>query len=136
MKRNLRITVEGRTYNVVVEEVEATAAANLAPTAPSRSAAPPPATAAPAAPAAAAAAPAAAASVPAGAGAIVAPLGGVVFGIDVQVGRDVAVGDRVATIEAMKMKTEVISKIAGKVASIAVKVNESVETGQILMTLA
>ena len=113
MKRNLRITVEGRTYNVVVEEVEATAAAAPAPPARSQSAAP--------------------ATVR---GAIVAPLGGVVFGIDVQVAVTFAVGDRVATIEAMKMKTEMISKIADEVSSIAVKVNESVETGQILMTLA
>ena len=72
---------------------------------------------------------------PAGADTIIAPLGGVVFSIDVPLGYAVAVGDKVATIEAMKMKTEVMSKIAGKVAHIAAKVNESVETGQVLMTL-
>jgi biotin carboxyl carrier protein len=58
-----------------------------------------------------------------------------VFSIDVPLGHAVAVGDRVATIEAMKMKTEVMSKLAGTVSSIAAKANESVETGQILMTL-
>ncbi len=58
------------------------------------------------------------------------------FSIDVPLGRDVAVGDKVATIEAMKMKTEVRAKVAGKVTAIAAKVNESVETGQLLMTVA
>ena len=43
--------------------------------------------------------------------------------------------EQVATIEAMKMKTEVRSKVAGKVSRIAVKVNDTVETGQVLMTL-
>ena len=76
-----------------------------------------------------------AAPAPAGTGAIVAPLGGVVVSIDVALGRDVAVGDKVATIEAMKMKTDVLSKVAGKVSNIAAKANESVETGQVLMTV-
>ena len=69
------------------------------------------------------------------ASAIIAPLGGVVFSIDVALGQSVNVNDKVATIEAMKMKTEVMSKIAGKVTSIAVNVAESVETGQVLMTV-
>jgi glutaconyl-CoA/methylmalonyl-CoA decarboxylase subunit gamma len=124
MKRHLRITVEGRTYDVVVEEVGDAAAV---PVAIAPAPAPVPAPAAP---------PLVVASTAATAGAIVAPLGGTVLAIDVHVGRDVAVGDRVATIEAMKMKIEVISRIVGKVSSIAVKVNESVETGQLLMTLA
>jgi biotin carboxyl carrier protein len=66
---------------------------------------------------------------------VVAPLGGVVNSIDVPLGRDVAIGDKVATIEAMKMKTEVRAKFAGKVTNIAVKANDSVETGQVLMTV-
>ena len=57
------------------------------------------------------------------------------FSIDVPLGHQVAVGDRVATIEAMKMKTEVLSKLAGKVSHISAKANESVETGQVLMTI-
>ena len=81
------------------------------------------------------AAPPSAAPAVAGAGSVVAPLGGVVNSIDVPLGRDVAIGDRVATIEAMKMKTEVRAKFAGKVTNIAVKTNDSVETGQVLMTV-
>ena len=34
------------------------------------------------------------------------------------------------------MKTEVRAKVGGKVTTIAAKVNESVETGQLLMTVA
>jgi glutaconyl-CoA/methylmalonyl-CoA decarboxylase subunit gamma len=127
MKKNFRITVDGRSYNVVVEDLDAAADPTHAPA---------PATAvATAAPATVAAPAPPAAPVPAGSGAIVAPLGGVVVSIDVALGRDVAVGDKVATIEAMKMKTDVLSKVAGKVSNIAAKANESVETGQVLMTV-
>jgi biotin carboxyl carrier protein len=128
MQKNFRITVDGRSYNVVVEDLD--------PGAPV--AAPPPvapAAAAALAPAPVAAPPPPVATAAAGPGSIVAPLGGVVFSIDVPLGRDVAVGDKVATIEAMKMKTEVRAKVAGKVTTIAAKVNESVETGQLLMTV-
>jgi biotin carboxyl carrier protein len=129
MQKNFRITVDGRSYNVVVEDLDPGVPAPAPPSAaPAAVAAPAPApVAAPPPPAAAAAA---------GPGSIVAPLGGVVFSIDVPLGRDVAVGDKVATIEAMKMKTEVRAKVAGKVTTIAAKVNESVETGQLLMTVA
>lgn len=127
MHKNFRITVDGRGYNVSVEDLdhgtaraEPTQLAAVVPVAPVVHAV----VAAPAAP-----------PVAAGANTIIAPLGGVVFSIDVPVGRVVAVGDRVVTIEAMKMKTEVLSKIAGTVVSIAARANESVETGQLLMTL-
>nr|WP_294529309.1 biotin/lipoyl-containing protein [uncultured Rhodopila sp.] len=128
MQKSFRITVDGRSYNVVVEDLDP-----VAPTA----ALPPVVAAAVAAPAPApvAAPPPASPAAAAGPGSIVAPLGGVVFSIDVPLGRDVAVGDKVATIEAMKMKTEVRAKVAGKVTAIAAKVNESVETGQLLMTV-
>lgn len=131
MTKNFKITVDGRSYTVAVEE--------LAPTAvPVVAAAPAPASAPAAphpAPAAVPAAPAVTAPV-AGAGAIAAPIGGMVHSIDVEIGHAVAVGDKVAVIEAMKMKTEVRSKIAGKVTDITAKVNEPVETGQSMMTLA
>jgi biotin carboxyl carrier protein len=132
MQKSFRITVDGRSYNVVVEDLDPAAPiAAPPPAAPIAVAAPAPAPVAAPAPA-----PGPAAAAPAGAGSIVAPLGGVVFSIDVPLGRDVAVGDKVATIEAMKMKTEVRAKVAGKVTAIAAKVNESVETGQVLMTVA
>jgi biotin carboxyl carrier protein len=129
MKKNFRITVDGRSYNVVVEDLDAGADPTHALAGASAPAVAPaaPATLAPPAPSAPLA--------PAGAGSIVAPLGGVVVSIDVALGRDVAVGDKVATIEAMKMKTDVLSRVAGKVFNIAAKANENVETGQVLMTV-
>ncbi len=131
MQKNFRITVDGRSYNVLVEDLDQATAPVHAP-----SHAPVAAPAAPAPVAASVPAPAKAPAVSGGtAGAIVAPLGGVVFSIDVALGREVGVGDQVATIEAMKMKTEVRSKVAGKVTNIAARANESVETGQVLMTV-
>ena len=129
MRKNLRITVDGHSYDVVVEDLDQAAepAERPAAAAPAAPAAAP----APAAPAPVAAAPPA----QAGPGAIAAPIGGVVRSIDVAIGGVIAVGDKVATIEAMKMKTEVISHIAGKVVSIAAQVGAAVETGQALMTL-
>jgi biotin carboxyl carrier protein len=129
MIKNFRITVDGRSYDVAVEDLDQPA------TAPAFVPAVSVVHAAPAAAAAPTSHPVAAQAAEAGAGTIVAPLGGVVFSIDVAVGQNVAVNDKVATIEAMKMKTEVMSKVAGTVKSIAVNVAESVETGQVLMTV-
>ena len=84
------------------------------------------------------AAPAASYSKPAaGAGDEVAPLGrGRHIGRRDDRRDGCGVGDKIATIEAMKMKTEVFAKGAGKVAAIAVKPGESVDTGGVLLTLA
>jgi glutaconyl-CoA/methylmalonyl-CoA decarboxylase subunit gamma len=121
--RKLRITVDGRVYNVLVEELsesveapERTAPVRESPHMPAQVAAPPPSAAGP--------------------GSIVAPLGGVVESIAVAPGHVVAVGDEVAIIEAMKMKNVVRSTVAGKVTSVAAKVNQSVETGQVLLVVA
>ncbi|CAH2600777.1 Biotin/lipoyl-binding protein [Rhodovastum atsumiense] len=135
MQRTFRITVDGRSYNVVVEDLTAPAQ----PGAPQPASAPAASVVPAAAPSAAAPAPAAASPVAVleggGAGAEVAPLAGVVVAIDAHVGQAVKPGDRIATIEAMKMKTFVLAKNSGTVTTIAVKPNDSVETGQVLMTL-
>ena len=129
MQKTFRITVEGRSYNVLVEDLTDQ---TPHPAALVRVAAPRPPVAAPAA--APAPAPAAPPPVDAGPGAVVAPLSGVIYAIDAaRPGREA--GDQLATIEAMKMKTDVLAKAAGTVGSIAVKVQDSVETGQVLMTL-
>ena len=125
MHRKFRITVDGHAYDVVVEEIAPDAAT--------------PVVQHQAVAAVAAAAPVALSAPPravAGAGAEVAPLAGVVISIDVAVGQTIAGGARIATIEAMKMKTEVFAKGAGRVASIAVAPGESVDAGGVLLTLA
>jgi biotin carboxyl carrier protein len=128
MQRKFKISVDGQTYEVVVEEILGEAAATAWPAS----------VAAASAAVAAAAAPAAQVSAKpaAAAGDEVAPLAGTVQSVDVTVGQAVKVGDKIVTIEAMKMKTEVHAKGAGKVVSIAVKPGDSVDTGAILLTLA
>ena len=124
--RKFRITVDGRSYNVVVEDLGVGARSPIRrpprlPALPRLSRLQRRRRPAPSA---------------AGAGSVVAPLGGVVDSVDVTLGSVIAVGDKVATIEAMKMKTDVRSHVAGKVTNIAVIVNQGVETGQVLMTVA
>jgi biotin carboxyl carrier protein len=124
VRRNFRITVDGHAYDVVVEEIAPDAAAPVArQMAVAAVAAPGPVTIS--------APPVAVA----GAGAEVAPLAGVVISVDVTVGQAIEVGARIATIEAMKMKTEVFAKGAGRVASIAVAPGDAVDTGGVLLTL-
>ena len=132
MEKKFRITVEGKPYVVTVEDITAdaqniyqdTAAAVL-------SAAPVAAVAAPVAAAPVAAAPAGAA----GPGDEIAPLGGVVQTIHVSVGQIVNEGDKVVSLEAMKMVTHVVARRGGKVISIAVKPGDPVDAGQVLLTI-
>jgi biotin carboxyl carrier protein len=129
MHRKFRISVDGRAFDVVVEELAGETSTV------------PPAGFHPVAAAVAAAAPApvaapAAAKPAAGAGAEVAPLAGVVDSVDVVVGQAVAPGTKIAVVEAMKMKTEVFAKGSGTVASIAVKPGDAVDSGGVILTLA
>lgn len=137
MVRHLRITVEGKVYDVVVEDVTEGAGGTLYPTPGTMAAARAPASAvAPSvSPAAAPAAPMAAAGDGAG-GDKLAPLGGVVVEVTVKVGDAVKSGDKVAVIEAMKMKTVVSAHKDGTVSSVAVKVGDAVDAGQPLLSIS
>jgi biotin carboxyl carrier protein len=126
MEKKFRITVDGKQYNVTVEDLSE--GSNLIYPTPGSMSIPTPA------PAAAAPAPAAPKAA-AGAGDVVSTLGGVVESIAVTVGQAVAQGDKVATIEAMKMKTPMIAHIAGKITAIHVKAGDAVEAGQALVTI-
>ena len=137
MLRTFKIAVDGRPYTVTVEEV--TDGPGIFIPRPGDMTVPQPAPpAAPAAPAAPVAptAPAAPAAPTAGEGDEVSPLAGVVVSIDVSVGQAVNEGDKVATIEAMKMKTIVAAKRAGSVSKIHVQAGDGVEPGQPLLTIA
>jgi len=123
--KKLRITVEGKAYEVLVESLDTPAtSASPAPL--------PPATAviAPAAPAAKSAS-----SGPALPGAVTCPLAGKVVAVQVQVGAAVEAGQPLVTIEAMKMNTYVNAQRAGKVAKIHVNAGDTVEEGQTLVTI-
>lgn len=135
MERKLRITVDGRKYDVTVEDLSDVS--SLPYSQPGMVYMPPAAPAA-FAPAATASAPTPAPKPagPAAAGDVVCTLGGVVESILVTLGQQVNAGDRVVVIEAMKMKTPMVAHTSGKVEAILVKVGEGVETGQVLLKLA
>ncbi len=64
-----------------------------------------------------------------------APLSGTICGIEVSEGSQVAVGDVVMILEAMKMETEVRATKAGVVNSITVKQGDAVHVGDPLLVL-
>lgn len=128
MKKQFRITLNGKTYEVVAELLDEPAA----PSAPTASRA-----------SARAANPQAATSLPkpaptaasVGEGAILSPLAGKVVSVDVGVGDAVKPGQTVITLEAMKMNTVVSARVEGMVSSIKVKAGDAVEEGQVLLML-
>ncbi len=136
--KKLKVTVDGKVYEVSVEiegEAAAPAAPAPAPVAPVASAPIAPAPVAPA-PVAAPVPAAAPAAVPAGASGVPSPLAGKVVSIDTKVGATVKDGDQILTIEAMKMNTYIYANKAGTVSAINVNVGDGVEEGQVLAVIA
>ncbi|KAB2936169.1 MAG: acetyl-CoA carboxylase biotin carboxyl carrier protein subunit [Candidatus Contendobacter sp.] len=132
MEKKFRITVEGKQYVVTVEDISTEGTQGMYPEPGGiMSAAATVAAPAPAAPAPAAAAPVSTA----GPGDEVAPLGGVVQTVHVSVGQAVNEGDKLVSLEAMKMVTHVVARRGGKVISIAVKPGDPVDAGQVLLTI-
>jgi biotin carboxyl carrier protein len=131
MSKQIRITVEGKSYDVTVEVLGEQATITNVAAAPVRASAPIAAPAAPApAPVAVAAAP-----VAAGAGDVTSPLSALVVSVDVKVGQRVNAGDKVVTIEAMKMNTTVGATASGAVTAIHVAAGQSVQEGQPMLTI-
>jgi len=128
MSRIFKITVNGTEYDVAVQELT-DGATQLMPRY-----SPVPVAAASLAPAVAAAPKAA--PVAAGSNIQVAPMGGVVTQILVKQGQSVTDGDKIAELEAMKMKVPMMASASGTVSAIHVAVGEAVEGGQALLTIA
>ena len=72
---------------------------------------------------------------PADASQIGAPIPGVITGLHATVGGKVAKGDKLITLEAMKMQTTIYAPANGVVAEILVKVGDSVEGSDLLLKL-
>lgn len=127
----LKITVEGRSYEVDVEVAEADHAV-LPPSYPVGSAL---------LAGQLAAAPPAAPGAPAAAGTPVAdeskvcrsPVSGIVVRVLAQVGQTLQVGDSLLVLEAMKMETDICAPVAGKVAAMALKPGDNVQAGAVVV---
>ena len=130
--KNLRITVNGKTYDVQVEELsEGSSASVPAAPAPAAAAAPAPA-AQPAQAAPAAQAPAAA---PADGEEILCPMPGTILSINVKAGEKISEGDVIVVFEAMKMENEIKAPRDCTVLSVDVSKDDTVETGTLIATI-
>ena len=113
--KKLRVTVQGKSYDVVVELLDEASAHSGMVTAP---------------------APARSAPTTAGGEGVPSPLAAKVVSINVKVGQKVTDGDELMVLEAMKMNTHVFAPGPGTVTGISVQPGEHVEEGQPLLTLA
>lgn len=118
----LEVTVDGKIYTVTLPERKPAVKPVVKPAV---------AAAAPAAPVAAK--PAAA---PAGANVVTAPLNGKITQVLVKAGDQVAAGDTVVMLEAMKMENSITAEAAGTVKAVLVNVGDQVDGGQALVELA
>ena len=135
--KKFNVTVNGKSYEVVVEEVGGAAVSApvaVAAPAPVAKAAPAPVAAAPApAPVATPAAPAA--PVAAGAGTITAPMSGTIFKSLVKVGDTVKNGQAVIVLEAMKMENEIFAPCDGTVKEVKFAEGAAVSPGDVLVVI-
>ena len=113
--RKFKITVNGNTYEVDVEEVGGVATAPVA--------------------APVAAAPAPKAAPVAGAKQVTAPMPGTIVSVKVNVGDKVESGTLVAVLEAMKMENEIFAGVDGTVAGISVSAGDSVNSGDVIVSV-
>lgn len=131
--KKYRITVNGNTYEVEVEELQNETERPAYTPAPQ-----------PAAPQAAPAAPRPAASSPqpkpvtkpAAPGAVTSPMPGTILDVKVKEGDEVKKGQVLMVLEAMKMENEIIASSDGKVKTVYVQKGASVNTGDPLVELS
>jgi acetyl-CoA/propionyl-CoA carboxylase biotin carboxyl carrier protein len=68
-------------------------------------------------------------------GEVAAPMQGTIVKVSVEVGQQVAVGDSVVVLEAMKMENQITAEKAGKITKVNVKVGDKVGSGDILVVI-
>ena len=121
--KKYNITVNGNTYEVLVEEADATGAYTAPVATPV------------ATPAAPKAAPKAAASAATGATKVTSPMPGTILAVKVSAGQSVKKGDVICVLEAMKMENDIPAPQDGVIASINVQKGASVNAGDVLASL-
>lgn len=114
-----RVTVNGRAYDVRVDEMAAFAGTAPSPSAVAQPIPPPPVTT----------------RLSADGFVLRSPLAGSVWKLNCQVGQIIKEGDLVVVLEAMKMETEVFAPRGGAVLSVSVKPGDKVNNGDPLLTM-
>lgn len=133
--KKFKVTVNGQSYEVEVEEVGMPQAAPAAvPTPAPKPAAPAPAAAAPKA-AQPAAAPVAAGPIPDGAVTVKAPMPGKISALKAEAGSAVKRGDVLLVLEAMKMQNDITASADGTLHEMRVNVGDNVKTGDVLAVI-
>ena len=130
-----KVTLNGKTYEVEVEQGKAVLLDEYEALAPAPAAAAVPAAAPAAAPVAAPAASAAPVNLEAGE-AVNAPLPGNILRIDVAKGDTVKAGQVLVILEAMKMENEIVAPKDGTVAQVVTSKGAVVDTGSPLIVIA
>lgn len=129
--RRFKITIEGVSYEVTVEELESEGPVRESPddlagvVADAATGLPPPEVSAPQATPAVQTEP----------GDVMSPLSGTVTHVSVAVGDKVKKGDTLLQLEAMKMESSVLAPCDGQVAKIRVSVGQQVQEGQMLLAI-
>ena len=120
--KKYNITVNGTTYEVIVEEVGAHATSPAAPvySAPATTAAPTPKPVK---------------TMAGGANKVSAPMPGTILDVKVSLGQKVSKGDVVCVLEAMKMENDIPAPCDGVVASINVQKGSTVAANDILISI-
>ena len=118
------VTLNGKNYEVDVEETQAVIT-SVSDTAPAPAAAP----------VQAAAAPVQAAAAAGDGNKVVAPMPGNILSVNVTVGQTVKAGDIVVILEAMKMENEIVAPVDGTVKQILVQKGSTVDTDDVIAVI-